>query len=434
MENHEQISGKSAWWIVLLIIIIIGYFSWRKLNKNPTNNKVVEDENFFKGNHMQTVNAGKKDKDEGKPEEKVVETEEIKEARKKRATEIDEISVNIASFVIDNDIASLNVHKVASDPEVNAKRSFVRLEVTEYEGGEGDPGGILVLLDFRIPKAAYPKLRDKSYRSLNTIPTEREILRHILGEKPGSASVDGSTDEDKPNAPQQEVIGWGEMFDEILKERVSDNIKMIYNPQYRKPRRVLLLEVKYQEQYILRPDDEGYVEGEETVVWVDVSKTIECPRELWEENPFCDRRVAGDFNPNTDRGLYYNIMKILEKDRNHEGISIDPSLIKARGKNSMVRDLRIVGAYFSVRFSYFWQRSEDEKNISGINMDQLEDLVEVIFTDDRFVINVGEFEYRYKSMAIIDLYTNWDAKSCKECAFEPIDKDKPDEISSNTYF
>ena len=100
----------------------------------------------------------------------------------------------------------------------------------------------------------------------------------------------------------------------------------------------------------------------------------------------------------------------------------------------MVRDLRIVGAYFSVRFSYFWQRSENEKNISGINMDQLEDLVEAIFTDDRFVINVGEFEYRFKLMAIIDLYTNWDSKSCKECAFEPIDVNKPNEISSSTYF
>ena len=434
MENQKQVSGILTWIIVLLIVLIIGYFSWKKLNKSSTS-KIEEDENLFRNNslRLRAFDDSENEEDEEKPEE-IVETEEVKEARKKRATEIDEISVNIASFVLDNDITSLNVHKVASDPEVNAKRSFVRLEATEYEGGEGDPGGILILLDFRIPKAAYPKLRDKSYRSLNTIPTEREILRHILGEKPGSASIDESTDGDKLNAPQQEIIGWGEMFDEILKERVSDNIKMIYNPQYRKPRKVLLLEVKYQEQYILRPDDEGYIEGEETVVWVEVSKTIECPRELWEENPFCDRRVAGDFNPNTDRGLYYNIMKILEKDRNHEGISIDPSLIKARGKNSMVRDLRIVGAYFSVRFSYFWQRSEDEKNISGINMDQLEDLVEAIFTDDRFVINVGEFEYRFKLMAIIDLYTNWDSKSCKECAFEPIDVNKPNEISSSTYF
>lgn len=407
MKNQKQILRTLTLLITLLVILIVGYFSWRKLKKlSQKKTTYKEDENFFRKSHLDLINE-EKNKEENKEKVDEVSEEDNKkttETKKKRAELIDNISLDVAEAILDEGFVSLNVHTKPKDPETSLRWAFVRLEVAEYEGYGSDPGGIQVLLDFRIPKGAYPRFT-KFSRGITPIPNEFDFVKTLLGERKKS-----------DNGEIIEVSGgWKERFEERLKFFVSDDLKLIYNPG-KSPRKVLLLEVTFTEQ----------CNGKS----IKRSETIECPRSLWENNIFADRQVTDkDVNPNSEKGLYFNIMRILEKDRNNEGISIDDIYLSNRD----IKDLKIVGAYFSIRFTYFWQRSE--RNISGINMEQLMDLLHTIFTDENFSVSVGEYKFRWTKLALIDPYTNWTDEECKECAFrEPVEDDSEDYLNSEPYF
>lgn len=405
MENDRKSSTKTKLVALILLLIILGFITWNKIKKELDEVEEAEEDagnsdyhRFFTEKNKEIPNV------QENPQSEVTSKDKDDPLRKERAELIDNISLDIAEAVLDEGFVSLNVHTKPRDPETSLKWTFVRLEVAEYEGYGSDPGGIQVLLDFRIPKGAYPRFT-KFSRGITPIPNEFDFVKTLLGERKKSE-----------NGEIVEVSGgWKERFEERLRSFVSDDLKLIYNPG-KSPKKVLLLEVTFTEQ----------CNGKS----VERSETIECPRPLWENNIFADRQVTDkDVNPNSEKGLYFNIMRILEKDRNNEGIPIDDVYLSNRN----IKNLRIVGAYFSIRFTYFWQRSE--RNISGINMEQLMDLLHAIFTDESFAVSVGEHKFRWTKLALIDPYTNWTDEECKECAFrESVEGDDEDYLNSKPYF
>ena len=81
MKNQKQILGTLTLLITLLIVLIVGYFSWRKLKKiSQKKTTFKEDENFFRKNHLDLDEE--KSKEENK--EKV---DEVSEEDNKRTTE-----------------------------------------------------------------------------------------------------------------------------------------------------------------------------------------------------------------------------------------------------------------------------------------------------------------------------------------------------------